>query len=133
MMITNLEMKVLKMSKIKTKALYPLVGQVQITFEVRSRIITIETGTNISKNVKRDFNTILEGARLNAIYKHIQKGGTSGATASYISHDIEYFDFGKIKIRRVKRRGKYYTMITQNGKIIRFGKWTYKRNLIGMF
>lgn len=79
-----------------TKQLLPAPGRIKIICHVvsirnRRKYTSTEVGTNSCTNVARDYQTKIKNAKLNAIYKHMNKGGGSDAVVEVTDFDIEYF------------------------------------------
>jgi hypothetical protein len=79
-----------------TKELYPAPGRIEVICLVTSiknnrKLTSKEIGGASMYNVARDYIEKVENAKLNAIYLHMQKGGSSDAIAKVIDFDITYF------------------------------------------
>jgi hypothetical protein len=79
-----------------TKELYPAPARIKITCRVTSirngrKYSSEEVGTNSMLNASRDYKEKIQNAKLNAIYKHMNRGGGSDATVQVIDYDIVYF------------------------------------------
>lgn len=121
-----------------TKQLLSLQGRLYIYCRVRSPngFQTDEVG-EASGYIKNNFRDLIESAKLNAIYKHVLRGGRSGARIIIIySYEVRYFQTNLISKRvRYSPRGKQkkgtYRIITRNtnGRIISNDAYTYKKNL----
>lgn len=105
-----------------TKELYPAPGQIILTCRVTSikygkNFTTTEIGTNSMTNVSRDYKNKVLNAKLNSIYKHMNKGGGSDAVVEVIDFDIKYFK-NIVKIEKKQRtvRGKKYTYVYSRNK-----------------
>ena len=116
-----------------TKQLYKAPAQVRITFLVQSRknkrrFTTTETGVNSTFDAKKavEDKRFIENARLNAIYKHMAKGGNSSAITSVVDYEIFYFtDLARVEKRKYKN-GTYDVVVdARNGKVLGKTKKTY--------
>ena len=112
-----------------TTQLYPQAGQLSVKIRVSSVIgrrafTTVETGTASSSNVRRDIKKMYRGAIYNAMYKHVSRGGASSSSFALLSSDITYV--AGYDRKRVKRKGKYYTMVRKNNRIVGFSRWSSK-------
>jgi len=66
-------------------------------------------------------------AELNSVYKHIKKGGKSGAKVIKLyDYWIIYFDT-RLDVKRVKVRGKYRSITRLRGRIVSNDNWSFKR------
>lgn len=79
-----------------TKEIYSVPGRIKITCSVTSirnkrKYTSTEVGTNSCINVSRDYKDKIMNAKLNAIYKHMNRGGGSDAVVTVIDFDITYF------------------------------------------
>jgi hypothetical protein len=133
-----------------TTRLYNAPGQIQTLFRVHSihncrQYVTAQTGTNSSSNVRRSIEDekFIENARLNAIYKHLEKikidtantnsgmiENVYGVQTTLMSYDIKYYNTATIK-RRKYRKGDYYDVVTDNrsGKVLGATKRKYEWNM----
>lgn len=104
-----------------TKELYPVPGRIKVTCRVTSirngrKYTSTEIGTNSMPNVVRDYQSKIANAKLNAIYKHVNRGGGSDAVVEVIDFDIKYFT-DKVKIHKEtkynnKRQKRTYVYAT---------------------
>lgn len=81
------------------KSLYPAPARLKLMCIVSSiknkkMFSTAEIGTNSMEFASRQYRDtkIVKNAKLNAIYKHMKRGGGSDATVKVEDFDIEYFD-----------------------------------------
>lgn len=108
-----------------SKPIYKASGQLRIFYLVTSiknkkMFVTEEVGTNSSFDMYNALknNSFKENARLNAIYRHMAKGGTSTAKTEYLDHDIHYYeDINKTQTRKYKSGTYYVTTNTKTGKV----------------
>jgi len=71
-------------------------------------------------------------AVLDCVYQHMKQGGKSSPRVVILDYKMKYLgEEDLIKIKRVKRKGKYYTYVfdKKTNKIITHQKWNYERNL----
>jgi hypothetical protein len=99
-----------------TKEIYPAPGRIKITCSVtsirnRKKYTSTEIGTNSCTNVARDYKDKIHNAKLNAIYKHMNRGGGSDAVVTVIDFDIVYFT------RQVKIEKQTKSYKTKDGKV----------------
>jgi hypothetical protein len=85
-----------------TKEIYAVPGRINIVCVVtsirnRKKYTSTETGTNSMSNVARDYKEKIYNAKLNAIYKYMNRGGGSDAVVEVKDFDITYFT-NQIKI-----------------------------------
>jgi hypothetical protein len=117
-----------------TKELYPVPGRIIITCRVtsirnRRKYTSTEIGTNSMHNVARDYKDKIQNAKLNAVYKHMNRGGGSDAVVEVIDFDISYFK-DKVTIHREQINKKKYVYATDKvtgkrvnkARIVRRGK-----------
>jgi len=95
-----------------TKNLYPAPGQIRLYCIVSSKkgrynFITEDIGTNSMMNVAQEYKSKVENAKINAIYKHYKKGGTSDAKVQVVDYDIFYQDkfYGVTRRIETEKRG----------------------------
>lgn len=118
-----------------TKELYPAPGRIKITCRVISikygrKYTSTEIGNNSMNNVARDYKDKIFNAKLNAIYKHMKRGGGSDAVVEVTDFDIVYFT-KQVKIIKEKE-GKNKTYVyavdkftgkrVQRARILKKGK-----------
>lgn len=100
-----------------TKELYPAPGRIKITCRVTSirnkrKYSSTEVGTNSMTNVSRDYKEKIFNAKINAIYKHMARGGGSDAVVEVLDFDIVYFS-KQVKIEKEIRTYKDKNGVTQ--------------------
>ena len=94
-----------------TKELYPAPGRIKVICKVTSirnkrKFTSTETGTNSMHNVAKEYQEKIRNAKLNAIYKHMNRGGGSDATVEVIDFDIVYFT-DKVKLHKEEEIYEY--------------------------
>ena len=118
-----------------TTQLYPQAGQLSVKIRVSSVVggrsfTTVETGTSASSsNVRRDIKKMYRGAIYNAMYLHNFRGGNINyekTTVSFalLSSNITYV--AGYDRKRINRKGKYYTMVRKNNRIVGYSRWSSK-------
>jgi len=126
-----------------TKALYPSKGQIILKCVCRSVIgrrvfTTREDGTNSMNNISAQYRNpkILKNARLNALYKHMSKGGNSSGTVEVLDFHFNYYT-DTVEIKRVLRYDKrtkkreYWSESRRksDGKLLGRRKWKLAEEL----
>jgi hypothetical protein len=120
-----------------TTLLYNAPGRIEIKYIVQSvkrnrRFTTEETGFNSTLNVKRavEDKSFIENCRLNAVYKHMAKGGNSSAITTLISYRIKYFrDLVSIEKRDTPKGQYHYVVEKKTGKVLSRQKREYRLEL----
>ena len=65
----------------------------------------MEKGSNSMHNVAAEYKEKIANAKLNAIYRHMSRGGGSDAVVEIQDYDIKYFT-KKIKILKEQRKNR---------------------------
>lgn len=91
------------------------------------RIETLDYGTHSTNfSVTGEFKKLMEGAVMNAIGSHIQKGGKTGPKVRILDYRIRYIQIDR-RVRREKGpKGKYRVVVRskKSGKFITTKKWS---------
>lgn len=111
---------------------FKIKGVIKVRCIVSSRKITRKYTGSAQIKKASDKRDLFKRAILDCVYQHMKNGGSSTPKVVILDYKMKYLgEDNLIKIKRVKRRGKYYTYVTdrRTNKIITYKKWGYERNL----
>lgn len=113
--------------------LFKLKGQIQVKCIVSDGNLTGTYTGNAQTSKYNNQNDLFKNAVYDCIYQFMRQGGKSSPNVKIIDYKMNYIGEkqGLVKIKRVKRKGKYYTYAYdgKTNKILTYKKWGYERNL----